>query len=124
MPLTDEAAARQGEFKREANRLWEHASRSMPGLQCISTSAGTQVAIACPAVGEGAIVAQLPRLHVMPTGSRRNPVMRDAPDARKPPSKRAIMLTMRELDAILAAWKSGRSASTVPGPHIVYAITL
>ena len=121
--LTEEARARLPWFRVHTDAQWLRVKDAMPGLQFIRSGEGGSQAMlvrSVPDFYEGVVIGQLPQVHLVPTGSRKNPVLQDAPNDRKPIEKREIMVDDTTIDAILHGWNRGMSAKGVVGVALVY----
>lgn len=114
LPISDADLAA---YKARKVAQWERVASAIPGLQMIqSGDRGTSFTIGWSSGDdfEGVIFGQLPHVHLVLTGSPRNPVRRDAANDAKPIEKRAIDLTDEQIDAVIDAWRRGWSALTLP----------
>lgn len=107
------------DWKAKKQAQWDAFKDAMPGLQlAVSGQKGTQYTIVCsPHDGsfyEAVVIGQLPQIVLEQYGSRLNPRMRDMADAKKPYDKKSINLTDNQVAQIIATWKEGRSALTLP----------
>lgn len=94
-----------------------------PGLQIIVSGerrSQIMLVISTDDRYEGVVVGQLPHVVVERTTGGKNVGRRFAPEHKKPFEARAVDLTDEQVDAIVAAWVSGRSALTVPAVTHVY----
>lgn len=101
----------------------ERVQSRTPGIQIIvSGEMRSQIMLvtSTDAMYEGVVVGQLPHVVVERTTGGKNVGRRFAPEHKKPFEARAIDLTDEQVDAIVAAWVSGRSALTVPAVTHVY----
>lgn len=71
-------------------------------------------------VHEAVIIGQLPHRVIERFGSTRNPVIREAPNERKPIERRRIDLSDGEIAAVLGAWARGETALGLPGVPALY----
>lgn len=117
--FTPETDAAIPAWKEAKDAQWATVQAAMPGLQLmVSGQKGTQYTIVCsPHDGsfyEAVVIGQLPQIVLEQYGSRLNPRMRDMADAKKPYDKKPIDLTDNQVAQIIATWKEGRSALTLP----------
>lgn len=121
--LSSETVAELPNFLAETEAQWSRFSGAIPGLQCIrSGDSGSQVMLVYSTddLYEGVVIAQLPHVVMQRSGSPRNPVLRPAPESKKPHDKRAIAMSDEEVAQVIEAWRSGRSALDLPHVSHVY----
>lgn len=115
--LTEKDPDKIAEFKERKAAQWSRISDEMTGLQCVSSGAhGTQIMVVLSSEThyEGVVIGQLSHVVMETVGSPMNPRKRHIPDDRKPLDKREIDLSDDQLDQVVARWKAGQSARSLP----------
>jgi hypothetical protein len=121
--LIEEDAATIAAFKAAKREQGTRALHELGGgsLICAGQS-GTQIMLRFERDGfaEGVVIGQMAQVHLVASGSRVNPILRDAPNDKKPIEKRAVDLTDAQVDAVIGRWLDGRSAADLPFITHVY----
>lgn len=117
--LSPETAATVPVWKAMKDAQWAAIRDAMPGLQLmVSGERGTQYTLVCSphdeSFYEAVIFGQLPQVLLESYGSKHNPRTRDMADEKKPYLYRRIDLGPDHLAQIIACWRDGKSALTLP----------
>ena len=113
--FSPETSAKIPAHKAKKLAQWERVKDRVHGLQLAqSGEAGTEFTITCSthdgAFYESLVFGALPQIVLRPSGPRRNPIFRDAPEDQKPLDKRPVDLTDAQIDQILSLWDKRQSA--------------
>ena len=106
-------------WKEKKDAQWAAIKDAMPGLQLMTAGdRGTHYTLVCSALDdsfyEAVVFGQLPQVVLEEYGSRLNRRYRDVPEDKKPLDKRAIDLSDDQIAQIIAAWRAGASAMSLP----------
>lgn len=108
--LIETDAAAIAAFKARKEVQGAAAMAVLPGVSmAASGERGTSISL-CHDGRETVIIGQLPHAATIVSGSAKNPVRRDMPNAKKPLEKRGIDLTDEQVGTIIATWGRGGSA--------------
>jgi hypothetical protein len=126
MPLSPDHARQLPLWKARKDAQWDRIAGTMPGLQLVTTrEGGNQYMLVChrpadeergvPEFYEGVVIGQLPLVVIertrLPGGRTGRKAMAEH---KKPIHKRGIDLSDEEIDQVLACWRVGRSALSLP----------
>lgn len=107
------------DWKAKKDAQWSSVRDAMTGLQLMTAGdRGTHYTLVCSALDdsfyEAVVFGQLPQVVLEEYGSRLNRRYRDIPEDKKPLDKRAIDLSDDQLAQIIATWRAGNSAISLP----------